>query len=245
MAMEKAFSFKIPAPCETCYAPQHRLCWGLPHDQQSALRGIARWRLVPEGQPIFDEGDGVLAFASILKGVVKLSKADGGGKQCAVALMYPPEFLGYSFGKTHWSSASAATEVELCTYPAEPFRRLAEEIPELNKRMFRIASHQLDLARDWLSMLNGKPSYQRVAGLFASIATRGRLEDDDTPEPNSAEFVLPLSRPELACFLGLTHETVSRNITKLREKGLIELRTAREAVVPDIGRLRVEAGISD
>ncbi len=200
---------------------------------------------MPEGHPIFKEGDEVESFAAILKGVVKLGKAAPAGEQCAIALMYPPDFLGYSFGKLHWSSASAATEVELCTYPEGPFRRLAEEIPELSRRMFRIASQQLDLARDWLSMLNGRPSYQRVAGLFATMAIRESAGSGKVPGQNSATFLLPLSRPELADYVGLTHETVSRNITKLREKGLIELRTAREAVVPDIGRLRAEAGICD
>ncbi len=86
-------------------------------------------------------------------------------------------------------------------------------------------------------MLGRKSSYERVASLLLIIAKRARAAGCQPIDDNSAEFELPLTRSELADYLGLTLETVSRKISGLKRKGLIELRTTRGVVVPDIALL--------
>jgi CRP/FNR family transcriptional regulator len=198
---------------------------------------MARGRIVPQGQLIFEEGTEVTSFASILTGVVKLFRASPGGAEQIVTFMYPPELLGYTFDKVHIYSAMAATEVELCVYPQAGFRSLLDKSRGLSRRILEATAQELELAREWTVMLGCKSSYQRVAGLFAIFAQRARPDGGGT----ARQFLLPVSRSDLADYLGLTIETVSRNITILRQKSLIELRSAREVVVPDIQSLLAEA----
>lgn len=193
---------------------------------------------MPEGQLIFKEGNEVTSFASILTGVVKLFRALPGGAEQIVTLVYPPYFLGYTLNGAHKYSAAAATEVELCIYPRACFHSMLEKNRALSRRIFKKTSLELELAREWTVMLGRKSSYQRVAGLFAIFAQRARRDGS-----TALQFLLPVSRVDLADYLGLTPETVSRNITILRQKSLIELRSAREVVVPDIESLLAEADI--
>ncbi len=235
MDIGTALELVSSAPCETCPILADSLCLPLPARQRNGLRHMASGRLVPQGEVIFKEGDEVTSFASILTGVVKLFKASPGGDQ-VVALRYPPELLGYTFDSVHIYSAVAATEVQLCIYPQAPFRSLLDKSQQLSRRIFQVKSNELESAREWTVMLGRKPSYQRVAGLFAMFAQRAQPKQDAT-----RQFLLPVRRADLADYLGLTLETVCRNITMLRQKSLIELLSAREVVVPDLDSLLAEA----
>jgi CRP/FNR family transcriptional regulator len=88
-----------------------------------------------------------------------------------------------------------------------------------------------------------KSSYERVAGFFLLAAKRAQNSQATPCGTHGTCLVLPLTRSELADYLGLSLETVSRNITKLRQKGLIELRSAREIFVPDLERLALDASV--
>ncbi len=222
------------ARCDVCAVRHRGLCSALSASQQERLSAIARRRTLPANHYIFRDGDEALTFASILSGVVKLIKTTADGEQHIIGLMYAPEFLGHTFAKQHRFSAAAATEVELCTYPRAAFGRLMLEIPMMERWLFEFTARELDLCRDWTLMLGRKSSYERVASLLLMIAKRARYTGSAPLPENYAQFELPLTRSELADYLGLTLETVSRMVGKLKRKGLIELRSTREVIVPDI-----------
>lgn len=236
MPFRKALSFDLPAPCDTCPILEDSLCLPLPEKQRNGVRCMARGRLVPQGQPIFEEGEEVGFFASILTGVVKLFRAVPGKPAQIVTFLYPPQFLGYSSGDVHRYSAAATTEVELCIYPRSGFHSMLEESGGLRRKMLEKTDQDLELAREWVVMLSRKSSYQRVAGIIAIFAQRTQRKAG-----TNLRFFLPVSRADLAAYLGMTLETVSRNITILRQKRLIELRSTREVVVPHIESLLAEA----
>ncbi|MFY9642889.1 MAG: Crp/Fnr family transcriptional regulator [Rhodomicrobium sp.] len=223
--------------CDVCAIRYRGLCSALSTVQQERLHGISRRRTVPANHYIFRDGDEAVTFASILSGVVKLIKTTADGEQHIIGLMYAPEFLGHTFGKQHRFSAAAATEVELCTYPRASFGRLMLDIPMMERWLFEFTARELDLCRDWTLMLGRKSSYERVASLLLMIAKRARYTGCAPLPENYAQFELPLTRSELADYLGLTLETVSRMIGQLKRKGLIELRSTREVIVPDIALL--------
>ena len=111
------------------------------------------------------------------------------------------------------------------------------DIPMMERWLFEFTARELDLCRDWTLMLGRKSSYERVASLLLMIAKRARYTGCAPLPENYAQFELPLTRSELADYLGLTLETVSRMIGQLKRKGLIELRSTREVIVPDIALL--------
>ena len=198
---------------------------------------------MPANQYIFRDGEEVISFAAILSGVVKLIKTTSIGEQHIIGLMYSPEFLGHTFASHHKFSAVAATEIELCIFPRAAFARLLAEIPQLERWLFEFTVQELDLCRDWTLTLGRKSSYERVASLLLMIARRSRYAGGTQLRGNSAQFELPLTRSEVADYLGLTLETVSRKISRLKSKGLIELRSTREVVVPDIELLSAVANM--
>jgi CRP/FNR family transcriptional regulator, anaerobic regulatory protein len=225
------------ARCDACAVGHRGLCSALSPAQQERLLAIARRRIVPVNHYIFRDGDEAVTFASILSGVVKLIKTTADGEQHIIGLMYAPEFLGHTFAKHHRFSAAAATEVELCVYPRASFGRLMAEVPIMERWLFEFTARELDLCREWTLMLGRRSSYERVASLLLMIAKRARYTGCIPLPENYAQFGLPLTRSELADYLGLTLETVSRTIGKLKRKGLIELRGTREVIVPDMGLL--------
>jgi CRP/FNR family transcriptional regulator, anaerobic regulatory protein len=225
------------AMCDVWAGAHPRLCSVLSGAQREKLTAIARRRIVPANHYIFRDGEEVTGFASILSGVVKLVKTTSDGEQHIIGLMYAPDFLGHTFETFHRFSAAAANEVELCTYPRAPFTRLMLENPVMERWLFEFTARELDLCREWTLMLGRKSSYERVASLLLMIASRARHMGEGPAPENFAEFELPLTRSELADYLGLTLETVSRMIGKLKKGGLIELRSSREVAVPDISRL--------
>ena len=107
----------------------------------------------------------------------------------------------------------------------------------LENRILRQALAQLDQARDWMVTLGRKTAREKVASFLQLIAS------SSDPE-NKAEntFELPLSRSDMGDFLGLTIETVSRQLTALKRDGVIKLEGSRRVFVPSPDRLSRETG---
>jgi CRP/FNR family transcriptional regulator len=107
------------------------------------------------------------------------------------------------------------------------------------------ALRELDEARDWMVTLGRKTASEKVASFLWLIATHidpvaeARRQEG---EIESLTFDLPLSRADIADFLGLTIETVSRQLTKMRKEGVIEVINNRTFIVPDLDRLQMRCG---
>ena len=116
--------------------------------------------------------------------------------------------------------------------------------PHIAHRLLAMTLDELDAAREWMLLLGRKTAREKIASLLAIIARRHA----DLAAPQNAKqrsFDLPLTRAAMADYLGLTLETVSRQITALRQDGVIVLQGLRHVIVPDIDRLRSEAGADD
>jgi CRP/FNR family transcriptional regulator len=241
MSIQKALNRRSLAKCEACASRHSGICAALPDEQLERLRSVARRRVVREGLPIFRAGDEVESYASVVSGVVKLIKTASGGENHVIALMYPSEFMGYSGEDEYRYSAAAAMEAELCIYPKAAFRRLLQEDSEFCLRVLEYTASELEFCRDWALMTVRKSAYERVAGFFLFLSRRIKNGGGVLRGQPAILVELPLTRTELADYLGLTLETVSRNVTRLRRQGLIELRSAREVIVMDFERLSAEA----
>jgi CRP/FNR family transcriptional regulator len=202
---------------------------------------IARQRRVPAGQVIATEDN--IIFANIMEGVVKLTKTLADGRQQIVGLQFPPDFLGRIYAEETSYFAEAATNVELCAFPKDGFEAMLKRYPGLEHRLFKNTLNELDSAREWMLLLGRKTAQEKVASLLLMIAKRAlNVGCDHAPDMNFARFTLTLTRADLADFLGLTLETVSRQITKQKTAGLIELIDNKEIVVPNIKALEDVAG---
>lgn len=239
--MAEARSTAIPVKCETCIIRHRSICAVLSEDELHDFNRIARQRFVPAGQVVSTQDDIILA--NIVEGVVKLTETLSDGRQQIVGLLFPPDFLGRIYSETSTYFAEAATDLDLCVFPKKGFETMLKRYPGLEHRLFENTLDELDCARDWMLLLGRKTARERVASLLLLIARRApNLGCQHNPEINFARFTLPLTRADLADHLGLTLETVSRQITKLKSDGIIELAENREIVVPDIDALERAAG---
>ncbi len=227
----------LPVVCRACEARHGGVCGVLTADQLAELNKHSSRRTVDTGCEVIGQGQSVNSYANIIRGVVKLSKMMSDGRQQIVGLQFAPDFLGRPFIRESSLSAEAATDTDICSFPRTIMERLVAEAPDLEHKLHEQALKELDEARDWMLTLGRKTAQEKVASFLYLIATH-----NDPESPDKTCFDLPLSRADIADFLGLTIETVSRQITKLRKDSVIHIENNRHVTVPDMDRLANFAG---
>jgi CRP/FNR family transcriptional regulator, anaerobic regulatory protein len=229
--------------CNLCPVRDRGICNALDDGTVAELKRISRRRFVKDGESIFYEGDEVSYFFTIVFGAVKLSKSLADGRQHIVELLYPPNFQGQRLESHHVYSAHAAADAELCIYPRNQFENFVGQHRELERRIFEMAIHELDLSRDRTLILARKNSLERVASFLLMVIDHVPEIGCGTIKENTAHIQLPFSRAEMADYLGLTLETVSRQLSLLRRRRIIELQSWRDIAVPDVALLTEIASI--
>jgi len=228
--------------CNTCAIRHRAICDALSASEIQSLNRISRSRTVRAGQMILGEGQARSVFANIVSGVVKLTKTLDDGRQHIIGLLFASDFLGRAFRDENPYFAEAATDVELCVFPTAGFEHLLVEHPGLEHRLFQFTLTELDACQEWMLLLARKKAEERVASFLLMIAKRvPNMGCALTEKREGVHFVLPLSRAEISDCLGLTIETVSRQITRLKTKGVIELVNYREIMIPDLAKLQEAA----
>ena len=231
------------AGCADCPAAHGGgICETLGTEELNALNAMAHHKTIPAGQVIFAENEKPEWFANILSGTVKLTKSLADGRQQIVGILFAPDFLGRALGKTNACYAEAATEVELCCYPAGAFLALLERYPSIERRLHEKTLDELDGARDWMVLLGRKTAREKVASFLYMLARRARKAGCRACAGPQVVFDLPLRRADIADYLGLTIETVSRQITRLRADGLIAMEPGQAVRVPSMSALARTAG---
>jgi CRP/FNR family transcriptional regulator len=196
-------------------------------------------RKAATGEELIGEAESIDRYSNVMAGVVKLTKTLPDGRQQIVGLQFAPDFLGRPFRKESPVTAEAATEIELCSFPRSALDRMMAEQPGLEHRLLDQTLKELDQARDWMVTLGRKTAEEKVASFLLMIA---RNIDPESGADRSAAFDLPLSRAEIADFLGLTIETVSRKLTRLRSDNVIRIENNRRVMIDDLQRLAGRSG---
>lgn len=228
----------VPVVCRACEARHGGVCGALSSDQLLELSRYTTRKMIQAGGELHGQGERVHSYANILRGVVKLTKMMPDGRQQIVGLQFAPDFTGRPFSNESALSAEAATDTEVCAIPKTTLDRLVNKSPDLERRLYNQALIELDEARDWMLTLGRKTAREKVASFLHLIATH-----IDPDKSEVMKFELPLTRQDIGDFLGLTIETVSRQMTKLRQEKVIHVENNRSVTVHDLARLAEVAGI--
>jgi CRP/FNR family transcriptional regulator, anaerobic regulatory protein len=245
MGRQDIHNSEVPVLCRNCEVRHKGLCGALEPSQLLSLSKHTQMVRQQAGTELIADDSEIRTYANVMRGVVKLTKMLEDGRQQVVGLQFAPDFLGRLFGKQNTITAEAASDVELCKIPKTALERLVQEHPELEHRLHEQALRELDEARDWMMTLGRKTASEKVASFLWLIATHIDPVTEAKRQDGLIEsitFDLPLSRTDIADFLGLTIETVSRQLTKLRKDGVIEVINNRTFVVPDLDRLEMRCG---
>ena len=227
----------IPVLCRACEARHKGVCGALSANQLIELNKQSVRKRVDSGVELIGESRQRDTYANIISGVVKLTKMMSDGRQQIVGLQFAPDFLGRPFRADSGVTADTATEVNVCSFPKTLIDRMIKDTPELEHKLLEQTLKELDEARDWMLTLGRKTASEKVASFLYLIASHIHPEQ----ETGASRFELPLSRSDIADFLGLTIETVSRQMTKLRMDGVIKISNNRHVEVPDLERLAERA----
>jgi CRP/FNR family transcriptional regulator, anaerobic regulatory protein len=221
----------------SCRLGDRGICGALDDSALSDLKKISRRRFIQEGGVIFHEGDEADYFFSIVFGAVKLSTSLADGRQHIVEFLYPPSFHSLHIESRRHHNAHAAVDAELCIYARNPFERCLSRHIELEHKLFEMAILELERSRVRMLILARKNSLERVASLLLMLIEYVQDIGCGTVRGNSAVLRLPLNRAEMADYLGLTLETVSRQLSLLKRRRIIEFSSRRDVSIPDVKQL--------
>jgi len=229
------------SPCADCNIRYRAVCAHCDTDELGKLEDIKYYRTYDAGQPIMFEGDEMHFVASVVTGAATLSRTLPDGRIQMVGLMLPSDFIGRPGRKTVGFDVTAIQKVTLCCFRRKPFEAMVASTPHLGQRLLEMTLDELDVAREWMLLLGRKTAREKITFLLLLIAQRtaglhlAKVTD-------GLEFDMPMSREAMANYLGLTIETVSRQMTALRKDGIISLTGTRNITIPDMERLKAETG---
>jgi len=194
-------------------------------------------RLLQAREHIFFDGDPKDRIYKVEKGAVCLYKTLPDGRRQIVDFAYPGDLIGLSTLETHVFSAQAIALTRLRCLPVGLLDEMARNDPRVGVQLYEALSDQLLSAHDLLLTVGQRNATERLAALLMALSRRNERSGADP-----ARIALPMTRADIADFLSLTIETVSRTFTKLRQGGLIDLAHSSLVVIRDrraLGRLAV------
>lgn len=227
-----------PLGCDDCPVRDLAVCAGLGDSERHALARLGRRKSYARGETIFLAGDESLACATLVSGAIKLSRIDSEGVERTVALLHPAGFLARLFATQIDCTATALTATDVCLFPREVIEREMRGHPGFMERVLRATVEQLDESRALIDLIGRRDARARVAGLLL-VFLAGCC---DGPPADGARIELPLTRGEMASLLGLTIETVSRQMTALEADGAIRRVGLKHLVATRVDLLRAAAG---
>ena len=232
---------KFSAPnCGDCPIRHRAVCARCDTDELKLLDEIKYYRSFQAGQTVIWSGDRMDFVASVVTGIATLTQTMEDGRRQMVGLLLPSDFVGRPGRSIAAYNVTATTDLVMCCFRKKPFEELIASTPNVAQRLLEMTLDELDAAREWMLLLGRKNAREKIASLLSILARRDAsmgLKDS-----GALRFDLPLTREEMADYLGLTLETVSRQMSALKRDGVIELEGKRQILVPDMDRLSEETG---
>ena len=206
-------------PCHGCPVRTVAVCGVLDCDELAQFRSHGSHSRLSAGQPLFHEGDPAERVFTVTRGSLKLYKLLPDGRRQVTGFMHAGDFLGVSVNNEHAFTAEALEPTQLCSFPGPRFDSFVEGHATMERELYRLAAHEAAAAHEQFVLLGRKTATERVASFVLSLAERAERR-----EGIAARLVdIPMSRSDIADYLGLTKETVSRVLALLKGRRLIRL----------------------
>lgn len=222
-----------PLACETCPVRDRAACSALSSGQRDELARLGQHRILRGGETLFASGDEGFACATLISGALKISSFGEDGTERILSLVHPSGFVGEMFAPVERHDVVALTDSKLCTFARGDYERAIERYPALARALLRRTAEDLFESRATIDLMSRRTAQQKVAGFILAMARAA----SDSPCHPAAYFDLSLSREEIAGLLGLTIETVSRQLSRLEQDGVVARQGRRGIHLSDPARL--------
>ncbi|WP_300058930.1 transcriptional regulator FnrL [uncultured Roseobacter sp.] len=227
--------------CSDCPIRHRAVCAKCDSQELELLEDIKYYRSFSAGQTVMWAGDHMDFVASVVSGVATLTQTMEDGRTQMVGLLLPSDFVGRPGRGEAAYTVTATSDLVMCCFRRKPFEQMISTTPHIAHRLLEMTLDELDAAREWMLVLGRKTAREKIASLLSIIARRDALLGLAAPG-KELQVEIPLTREAMADYLGLTLETVSRQISALKRDGVIVLSGKRLVTIPDMDRLMTEAG---
>ncbi len=225
--------------CIGCEVRERGVCATLDIDQIGDMEAVVSVKRLSGGQLLMLEGDPSDHVANVTRGRLKVYKSLPDGRTQLLRVLRPGDFIGAPFRDKMACTVAAITDCELCILPRRALKALFARHGEIEHAVMRQLENELADAQAHILALGRKTAMERVAGFILDEQDHERI-CGGSPD----RLVLPLGRAEIGDLLGLTIETVSRCMTRLKKLGVIALEGGKSERVQvlDARRLQEVAG---
>lgn len=220
---------RLRRSCADCSLGELCLPAGVDRDDLGRLDTLVqRRRPLQRGESLFRAGDPLRSVYVASAGAFKTVVVNASGEEHVLGFHLPGELFGLDAigsGK-HRCEAIALGEASVCELPFASLSTVAAQLPSLQRQLLRVMGQSADRDHDHVDVLSRRQASERIALFLHGLGERyhriGQPGDD---------FQLPMSRDEIARYLGLALETVSRGFTRLHEEAVIDVRGRRIRIV--------------
>ena len=211
---------RIEKSCANCFVRSQCLIPTIPEDERTKLTGYIHYRVnKPKGQIIYTNGDSFSSIFMIASGALKSEVGLSNGHGQIMDFHFPGEIMGLD-GFQNWhhhTDAIALENIELCTINLKKFNGKLVETPVFRDNLFSALSQYVNKLNQHLMAMGSLKADKKLAWFLYGISER-----ISTLGLHANEYNLQMSREDIASYLGLKIETISRSFTQLHDLGLIE-----------------------
>jgi CRP/FNR family nitrogen fixation transcriptional regulator len=175
-------------------------------------------------EEVFGEGEAAISVYRVLKGVVRIFRILADGRRQIVEFFLPGDVFGLEAGDEHRASAEAVVDCEVVCIRRSQLMQRAMADGASGHKLWALSLHHLRRSQEHMLVLGRKTACERLGWFIMDMCAR-------IPAPDKVD--LPMSRQDIADYLGLTIETVSRTMTQLQDDRVIALPSSRQVVVRD------------
>jgi CRP/FNR family transcriptional regulator, nitrogen fixation regulation protein len=197
--------------------PQSQKAVPAPHQSKGAIEAMGAVMPFARHSEIYGEGEAAEYLYKVVSGVVRTSKVLADGRRQIGAFYMPGDLFGLEFGAEHAFSAEAISDAKIVVIKRSMVLAMAARDSAVAQELWSATARELQRVQARVLLLI-KSAEERLAGFLLEMATRG---------PSAQVVELPMSRQDIADYLGLTIETVSRTFTHLENCTVIAVPTAR------------------
>lgn len=211
----------------------------LTEEQLGKLTSKILHKKYKKGQMIFFEGDISDKLYVINKGKIKIFKYTREGKEQILYILSEGDFVGdlSLLKKDEFKfNAEALEDSNICVLTKDDFDELLQENPEIAIEILQVVYDRIVRLENLIQSLSTKDIEARIAGLLLSF-----VKDFGIRKGHKIELELPLSREDIANYIGVTRETISRKLGSMQEQGIIELVGSKKIIINDIQELEYMA----
>lgn len=205
-----------PSYCDACKVRPLAVCAALETNELHELDSILHQVHVRAKETFIHQGQEAGSVFSVTEGMVRLYKLLSDGRRQIIGFAMPGDFLGLALHNRYGFSADAVDDATLCRFDRTEFDRLVSAKPHFLRRLHEFATHELVIAQEQMTLIGRRSAEERIAAFLLAMRERWtRIRGA------SVTIQLPMQRLDIADYLGLTIETVSRTLTKLQRDKVI------------------------